>query len=228
VTTPHDRDESRALSRSLGRALATPLGLAHRPRVTAAAGAVLLKAGDAVHRLPLLEQGRLDAVLHLHGGQGGQVVPVTFGAGEMVFLSHLFTDTPSGVDLVVGEPASWRWVPVPEIEAAVLSDGALVVLLVRFLGQRLREVQMRERGWVERGVHERVCAALVRMSADQPIDPGGWHVVAATHDELAARSGVSRPKASQALKRLEAAGRIRLSRGRIEIMDLAALSAGTP
>jgi CRP-like cAMP-binding protein len=68
-------------------------------------------------------------------------------------------------------------------------------------------------------VHERACAA-----------PSGWRgiatavwftlVIVATHEDLAARCGVSRPKVSGELKRLEKAGWLRLDRGAIEILDL--------
>ena len=43
-------------------------------------------------------------------------------------------------------------------------------------------------------------------------------------EQLATRCGVSRPKASTALKRLERAGQLRLERGAIEVLDLASLA----
>jgi CRP-like cAMP-binding protein len=214
--------ESRSLSRALAAALAAPLGVAERPLQRVTAGTTLLKAGQLVTRLAFLEHGRIDAVLH--GAVGTPVVPLAFGAGEIVLLSQLFCERTSGVDLVAGEDSALRWVPIGAIEAALRRDPAALLLLTRFLAQRLREVQVRERAWAERGVHERVCAALTRLAAEQPTPADGRVLIATTHEQLATRCGVSRPKASLALKKLEHAGHVRLDRGAIEVLDLAALS----
>jgi CRP-like cAMP-binding protein len=216
--------DSRAHSRALAQALAGPLGLPTLPLLRVAAGSTLLKAGDAVTRLAFLASGRIDAVLHGHGREGAQAVPLSFGPGEIVLLSQLFSERDSGLDLVVGKEATLRWVPVERIQRALHDDPAAMLLLVKFLAERLREVQVRERAWAERGVHERVCAALARLAAEQPARADGRCLIATTHEQLATRCGVSRPKASLALKRLEQAGRVRLARGAIEVLDGAALS----
>jgi CRP-like cAMP-binding protein len=209
--------ESRALSRALAAALAARLAVTQLPKQRVPAGRTLLGAGQPVTRLAFLDSGRIDAVLQ--GGMGTPVVPLSFGAGEVVLLSQLFCDRQSGVNLVVGQAATLRWVPIEAIEQALLRDPVALLLLTKFLAQRLREVQARERAWAERGVHERVCAALGRLAAEQPARADGRMVIATTHEQLATRCGVSRPKASLALKRLEQAGRVRLDRGAIELLD---------
>jgi CRP-like cAMP-binding protein len=214
------RTDSRHLSRLLAQRLDMRLGLSHRPLQQASSGTLLITLGERVSRLPFIVHGRIDSVLHLLGAEGGRVLPVSWEAGEVVLLSYLFTQQPSTVDLVAGSDLAVRWAPVADIEAALLADQELLVLLVRFLAQRLREVQVRERAWVERGVHERVSATLKRLASLAPRDDAGHPVIIATHEELAERSGVSRPKLSQALKRLEHAGRLRLERRAIRIIDL--------
>ena len=213
------------VSRALARALARPLALSSRPLHRFDRGALLLRAGAPVRRLPYVVAGRVDAVLHDARGEASPVVPIVFGAGEFVLLSQLFCEQPSGIDLVAGRALQLRWVPVAEIEGVLAHDGAALLLLVRFLAQRLQEVQSRERAWVGRSVHDRVCAALARMAAEGSADAAGRRSLATTHEQLAARCGVSRPKVSIALKRLEQAGRVRLARGSIEILDLRALQA---
>jgi CRP-like cAMP-binding protein len=215
-----DRKESRALSRHLGQALSDRLGIAQRPVQSIPVGNTLLHVGDQVTRLAFLVSGRVDLVVHQQGDDGGRIIPVSFGAGEVVLLSQLFSDRQSLVDLVSAEDLVLRWVPIAELEETLLQDRELLLLLVRFLSHRLREVQGRERAWIERGVHERVCAILARLAHAAPRDEGGRPIIVATHEELAARSGVSRPKMSQELKRLEQAGRLRLERGCIRIIDL--------
>ena len=219
----NDSLHSRQLSRQLGQALAAPLALANRPLHHFATGAMLCKAGDHITQLPVVWSGRLDAVVHVAGTQGGQIVPIEFGAGEVVFLSYLFNQLPSGVDLVAGEATAIKWVPVPEIESALLTDSKLLIMLVRFLGQRLREVQARERAWAARGVQPRLCAGLSRLLANVPSRADGRLIVELTHEQLAARCGISRPKASVVLKALEREGLLVLGSRSIEVLKPVAL-----
>jgi len=218
-----ERKESRTISRRLAQEFLQRLNLAKGPVQKLPEGATVLHAGEPMDRLPMVVSGRLDSVLHLQGDQGSIIIPVSFGPGEMVFLSQLFSHHPSFVDLVVGEAAAVRWLPIADLERLLLTDSELMVELARFLVQRLREVQARERAWLERGVHERVCATLARLAHQQTPAPDGTLSIVATHEELSARSGVSRPKLSQELKRLETEGRLKLERGSIRIIDLANL-----
>ena len=210
---------SRTMSRQLSQAIAAPLALSDRVVHRMAAGATLCKSGDHVTQLPFVISGRLDTIVHIAGRKGDQIVPITFGAGEVAFLSYLFNQLPSGSDLVAGEISTIKWVPIAEIEAALLKDANLLIMLVRFLGQRLREVQARERAWAARGVQPRLCAGLLRMLADLPKQEDGRLVVKLTHEQLAARCGISRPKASIALKELERSGCVVLGHRSIEVLD---------
>ena len=212
--------DSRERSRQLALRLAPFVNLTGRPVLTIAAGTTLMWAGEKVTRMAFLDTGHVDGVLHLQGADGGLVIPITFGDGELIALSRLFGEEPGQLDLVAATELHVRWVPAVEVERALLQQQELLVLLVQFMAARLREVQLREAGWVERGVHERVCAALVRLAPGSPPPAGSRWLIVATHEDLAARCGVSRPKVSGELKRLEKAGWLRLDRGAIEILDL--------
>lgn len=212
--------QSRLLGRKFAIALAEPMDFKSRPLHRLDAGVNLCKAGDRVRQLPYVMSGRLDAVVHVPGVQGGQIIPISFRAGEMAFLSYLFNQLPSGSDLVVGEPSTIQWLPLQDIETCLLNDQGLLLMLVRFLGQRLREVQARERSWASRGVQHRLCAGLARMAADLPSRSDRRTVVFATHEQIAASCGISRPKASIALKSLEGDGVLKLGRGWIEVLNL--------
>ena len=218
--------DSRERSRRLALGLAPCVNLAQRPLLRIPAGTTLMWAGEMVTRMAFLETGHVNAVLHLHGTDGGQVIPVTFGDGEVVALSRLFGQEPGQLDLVAATELRMRWVPTIEVERALLQHQELLVLLVQFLAARLREVQLREVGWVERGVRERLCAALVRLARESPPASGARWLINATHEDLAARCGVSRPKVSGELKRLEKSGRLRLNRSVIEILDLDGILRG--
>jgi len=118
---------SRRLGRLFANALAQPMAFKSRPLHRFETGVSLFKAGDRVTQLAYVMSGRLDAVVHVPGAQGGQIVPISFRAGEMAFLSYLFNQLPSGSDLVVGEPSTIQWLPLKDIEACMLNDQGLSV-----------------------------------------------------------------------------------------------------
>jgi CRP/FNR family transcriptional regulator len=193
---------------------------------THSVGEIVLHAGRRVTALPLVETGVLKVVL-LFDAAGHHVVPVRFERGEIALTSLLFSDGINFVDVVVARSARLRWLRRDALERAVEASPALMLGLMRFLGQRLREVQRREQGWLVRGVHARVVTALASAARDAP-QHAGWPIrIIATHGELAERSGISRPKVSHQLKQLERAGVLRLGRGVVEILQVAALPGWT-
>lgn len=214
------QSQSLIWSRRLGDAVAMHFSETDAPLVRAKAGQTLLALGEPIHKLPLLMEGRLDCVMPLSDGETNNVIPVSFGVGEVAMLSQLFCNTPVWIELSVGEDCVVRWLDLRRMEALLLQDAKLLLLLTRFLSQRLREVQTRERVWIERSVRNRVCAVLMRLACNVTVNPQGQRVLKTTHDELAARCGVSRPKLSQELKRLEEIACLRLGRGQIEVLAL--------
>ncbi|MCZ4313157.1 Crp/Fnr family transcriptional regulator [Comamonadaceae bacterium G21597-S1] len=213
-----DFRDSRALNRQLVTALADSLDLPAYPLRRAEPGQTLAPSASRLPSLPLVVTGSIDAVIHV-GTQGNMVIPISFEVGELGMVSTLFSGQPSHAGLVAGPDLSLRWIPVPDIEQGLLQNRERLVLLVRFLAQRLREVQLRERNWLERGVTERVCATLARSMRDAPRRADGSCRLETTHEHLAARCGVSRPKLSMELKRLEQSGLLVLRRGTIEILQ---------
>ena len=218
--------QSHAWSRALGVAVSVHFSLAEAPEVRVKAGQTVLQLGQPIHKLPLLVAGRLDCVMPLSNGETASVIPVSFGVGEVAMLSQLFCNTPVWIELVAAEDSVLRWLDLAQIEALLLQDPPLLLMLTRFLSQRLREVQTRERGWIERSVRNRVCALLMRLAHNAPVNAQGQKILMTTHDTLALRCGVSRPKLSQELKRLEKLGCLRLGRGQIEVLTLDPLSMG--
>ena len=209
--------ESRRLNRLFAVALAGVADATAGPALAVAAGQTVLHAGATPVALPRVVSGRLHAVVHL-GDEGQRVVPVTFDAGEIAMCSHLFSHEPLTADIVAACDTVVRWLPRSAIERAVAVHPELALPLVRFLAQRLREVQARERVWLQRGVRARLWAVLLReIDGQDPATDGTW-TVPMTHEDLAERAGVSRPKLSQALKQLESEGVLRLGRRAITIV----------
>jgi CRP-like cAMP-binding protein len=209
--------ESRRLNRQFAAALAGVLTPAAYPLQAVPAGQTVLHAGTAPVALPWVESGRLDAVVHVDEG-GQRVVPVTFSDGEIAMCSYLYSREHLTVDVVAAGESKLRWLPRASIEAVIPRHPELFMPLLRFLAQRLREVQARERVWLQRGVRARLWAVLAREIDEQsPAADGSCHVHL-THEELAERAGVSRPKLSQALKAMEREGVLRLGRRLIEVI----------
>ncbi|MGE4339328.1 MAG: Crp/Fnr family transcriptional regulator [Pigmentiphaga sp.] len=185
------------------------------------AGQRVLSADLVPTALPLVESGALQAVTWLPEGEP-QALPVSYEPGELALSSQLFAATPANIDIVCATDSVLRWLPQPAIEAALREHPTILAMLAHFLAQRIREVQVRERIWLERGASERIWANLLQTATQSGV-ACGWGVrLTLTHDQLASRCGVSRPKLSRELKRLEAAGLVRLGRGWLDVRDVAA------
>lgn len=216
--------ESHQWSRRLGQVLSERLAVQDLPTVHVPAGRNLLPAGQPITRLPLLVSGRLDCVLPLRDGEASSLIPISFEAGEIAMLSQVFCNAPVWVDVVAAQDCELRWLPVADLEQLLQDDARLLLMFTRFLAHRLRDVQIRERSWVERSVRHRVAMQLTRLAQKAGSDAQGGRRIQATHEELAARCGVSRPKLTTELKHLESRGLIRRGRGCIEILDLGGLA----
>lgn len=214
----HFERESRRLNRLFAREFLACADMAGFGVRAAAGGRVVMREGTWPRALPYIEAGVLQAEIHA-GVDGHRVVPATFEAGEIAMCSMLFCESAVQADIVTVGPCRLRWLPRELMESAVASRPQLALPLVRFLAQRLREVQMRERIWLSRNLQTRVWAALMREVAGSARGPDGRRIVPLTHESLAARAGVSRPRLSMTLKRLEREGKVRLGRGWIEMLD---------
>lgn len=214
---PFER-ESRRLNRLFAVELLSCVDAASQAARPTPAGRVVIRAGSWPKALPVVEAGQLQAVIHA-GDEGRRVVPVTFEEGEIAMCSLLFSSSPVNADIVTAQLSRLRWLPMAHIESALVAHPALCLPLARFLAQRLREVQLRERVWLSRSLQARVRAALRREVAGAAPGPDGRWVVPLTHEALAERAGVSRPRLSLTLKAMEREGLVRIGRGRIEVLQ---------
>lgn len=195
------------------------------PSQSISAGGRLQCGATVVDRLPYIESGGLHGVLRLND-EGLELVTITFRQGELALLGALFHDEVIMGDLIATSDSKVRWIGRQDLEVVLTEDKELMLLTLKFFSQVTYEVRCRERIWLHRGATERVSAALARVAVESPLrDSGSW-TVNITHDQLALRSGITRPKVSGALKKLEKLGLVRLGRGVIEIVEYKAL-AGT-
>lgn len=221
--TPHNEVlASVSLNRQIATRLMERYDFSRLPTRSVPPGGWLHHIDTRMDRLPYVEAGCVHGVLRLSGGV--EVVTITFHEGELALLGSLFSDEPIRGDLVASTAARIKWIPRNEIEPILLGDRDLLLLTLKFFVQGWQEARSRERMWLLRGADERVGAALARVALESPPQETAPWTVEITHDQLALRSGISRPKVSTALKRLEKRGVIGLGRGVIQILDYGGLT----
>jgi len=107
----------------------------------------------------------------------------------------------------------------PVFERALEEAPAFRRFVFANLGSRLTEVITRMEELAFRPIERRLADFLLRRSSADPGAP-----IAATHQEIAVELGTAREVVSRHLKRLEAAGLVRLGRSTLEVRDAAALA----
>lgn len=107
-----------------------------------------------------------------------------------------------------------------DVRRLLLADARIAARITEILGQRLLAMERRLSDAVFKNVPQRVASTL-----DALVHERRGPVVMLTHEQLAALVGTSRENATKALGELAERGLIRLGRGRILVLDTAALSA---
>jgi CRP/FNR family transcriptional regulator, cyclic AMP receptor protein len=108
----------------------------------------------------------------------------------------------------------------------LLSDPCIAARIVEVLGRRLMAMEQRLSEVVFSDVPRRVAAALCTAGRrPSPAAQGGTIHLTVTHSQVAELAGTSRETATKALDDLDGQGLLRLSRGRITIVDRSRLAA---
>ncbi len=196
---------------------ATLLGNAGR-RVNVPRGTVLFRAGDRCHTFLMVLDGAVR--VQMASETGREIVLYRVGRGEtcIVTTACLLTDKPYSAEAVAET----------DIDAVALADGPFHDLVARSaafrdfvfasFGNRLTGMMM----LIEEVAFGRVDLRLARFLADRRDETGGLDT---THQALAVELGTAREVVSRQLKEFERRGFVSLSRGRIQVLDAAALLA---
>ncbi len=196
---------------------ATLLGNAGR-RVNVPRGTVLFRAGDRCHTFLMVLDGAVR--VQMASETGREIVLYRVGRGEtcIVTTACLLTDKPYSAEAVAET----------DIDAVALAAGPFHELVARSaafrdfvfasFGNRLTGMMM----LIEEVAFGRVDLRLARFLADRRDTTGGLDT---THQALAVELGTAREVVSRQLKEFERRGFVTLSRGRIQVLDPAALLA---
>lgn len=178
----------------------------------------LYQEGEAAERLYVIERGRVRLSRLTAGGQ--RLIVETLTAGQVCGEEVLRPGTVYKTSAETVQPTTVIAVSHPTLhELALAKPGLLVTLLAR-LEERLERAEERLVEVATKSLSSRVAAALLHEMAGCACP-----VLALTHQELAEMVGGQRETVSRLLASLRQRGAIRLSYGRIEVLNPGLLEA---
>lgn len=193
------------------------LGNAGR-RVNVPRGTVLFRAGDRCHTFMMVLDGAVRVQMASETGREIVLYRVSRGETCIVTTACLLTDNPYSAEAVAET----------DIDAVALAAGPFHELVARSaafrnfvfasFGNRLTGMMM----LIEEVAFGRVDLRLARFLTERRDGAGGLDT---THQALAVELGTAREVVSRQLKEFERRGFLALSRGRIQLLDPAALAA---
>ncbi|NUQ98643.1 MAG: Crp/Fnr family transcriptional regulator [Streptomyces sp.] len=190
---------------------------------TYAPGDLLYTPQEPCEALFILKRGRVRVFRISGDGRAltcGILYPGTI-FGEMLLLGHRmygnFAEALDDVTVCVMNPA--------DVDRFLLSDARIATRIVEILGRRLADLEQRLSDCVFKSVSQRVATTLLMLVAGPPTGqsppPGTpYPEIALTHGQLAALVGTARESVTKVLSRFAESGLVRLSRGRITVLDL--------
>lgn len=174
-------------------------------------GEVLFRAGDRCQALPLVLDGGVR--VQMTGVSGHSIVLYRMAADDICTLSIgcLMTGQGYRAEAVTEEPTRAALVPVGLFDRLMAQSAEFRLGIMASYGRRLDDLML----LVEEVAFRRMDTRLDEWLRAH----GGEGFVAITHQELAIELGTAREVVSRLLKEFERKGRVRLSRGRIDILS---------
>jgi CRP-like cAMP-binding protein len=176
---------------------------------------VVFHRGDPADTLHLVHTGRFAA--RIQTPLGDTVMLSLVGPGETFGEIALLDDVgPRSATVVSLEKAETRAIHKLDFDALVAKHPAVADILARALALRVRRLSdlLLEAHYV--GADRRVLRRLAEFGVD-----GG--VVPLTQEEISNLAGTSRATVNRVVRDAQERGEVALSRGRIEVIDAAAL-----
>ncbi len=192
------------------------------PMRTYAAGELLYSPHNPVQTLFILKSGRVRVFRIAADGRALTTAIITPGTifGEMVLLGQrMYDNYAEAIDEAVVCVMSRE-----DVHRFLLSDPRIAARITAILGERLIEMERRLSDTVFKSVPQRIATTLATLARQQH-RLSRTTQVRLTHEQLAALVGTSRETATKALNDLADRGLLRLSRGRITILDPEGISA---
>ncbi len=190
-------------------------------RRTVRRGEVLLRQGDQATSLYIVETGRLS--VRLVGADGESVILGVMGPGEVAGeMGVLLRPQERTASIEAVDDVVVRVLDRDDFHRLRRQHPAVNDFLLQVLARRADRLSRLVIEAHHLPVEQRLARRLLevgRLFAGERMPV----VLPLTQDEVAQLTGTTRPTANQVLKRLEADGVVRLVRGRVELLDIAAL-----
>lgn len=211
----------RVLQTDINLRLAEPEALvllARRARqLQFAKGEYVFHAGEAATHFYLMQRGKV--IMSKEAPSGRSFTYLVAGPGMSLSGIACFKDGPRLFTARVVEDATVLSIPSAEFRAWVQDNPAVAIGILGTMGDMLNGAYTRVLDLIDESVETRVVNVLrmlhARLGTDLPL----------TNSDIAEMTGTSRESAARVVSRLQAAGILSKSRGRITICDPECLSA---
>lgn len=186
-------------------------------------GEVLVHEGDPSDSLHLVEAGRL--AVRVTTPEGSTATLNVLGPGDWFGELSLLDGRPPtrSASIVALEPAETRSLGAAAFHDLRRRHRGAEQLLLTLLARRVEELSARLVETMYDGLDRRVHRRLLELAATYAEGPGAV-VVPLTQGHLAELVGGTRPSVNQVLQRLVEQGVVELGRGRVTVLDRAALA----
>lgn len=197
-------------------------------RRTWARGDVLVNEGDPSDSLHLISAGRL--AVQVSTAEGEHATINLLGRGDYFGELSLLEGRPRArsATIVALEPAETLSLSAAEFRDLRARHPAADQLLLTLLARRVEELSGRLLEATYDGLDLRVHRRLAELAELYGDGRGGPVVVPLTQQHLAELVGGTRPSVNLVLQELATAGVVELGRGRMTILDRAALDRRSP
>ena len=188
------------------------------------AGDVIFRKGDACEGLCVVLSGRVRTVTT--SAEGREQVLKVFGPGRTFAEIPVFDDEPLPTDAVAVTDSTIALFPPAVVVDLVRHHPDVALDVIRLFASRLRAYKVFVEDLSLRNVVARVAKLLLDRARGQTtlVEDAASLRLRYTQDEIAAMVGSVREVVQRALKTLEHAGVIQMTRGRILIIDVEGLN----
>jgi CRP/FNR family transcriptional regulator len=179
------------------------------------AGSFIFWEGQAPEWLFVLVDGRVKVIKHSPSGK--EFIVAFFGAGEMFGEVAVFQEQPYPATAQAVEETRVLGIRRADLLGFLAQNPKVALRIISVLGSRLRDAQNRLKDLAIEHADQRIARMLVMLSARLGT------TLPFTRQEIAEMTGTTVETAIRVTSRFKDAGILRTVRGKVEIIDLAAL-----
>jgi CRP-like cAMP-binding protein len=190
-------------------------------------GEVVFRRGDSCEGLHIVLSGRVRTVIA--SADGREQVLKVFGPGRTFADISVFDDEALPADAVAIAGSSIAVLPRTHVIDLLKRHPDAAIEVIRLFASRLRAYKHLVEDLSLRSVAGRVAKLLIDRASgvETLVEESRTQRLTYTQDEIASMVGSVREVVQRALKAFEHAGLVEIDRGRIHVIDVAALSGWT-